>query len=130
MKKFLEKRGSTKTWETATQYALVHSVALLAVALSQKNDPRPSPSLDLAGKSFGTGAHSTRRRLSALLTLSAGVGSAAGGTLLFSGSLYGLCLGGPRLLGPVTPIGGLVLIWGWLCVGWSGFEGETKKPAA
>jgi uncharacterized membrane protein YgdD (TMEM256/DUF423 family) len=37
------------------------------------------------------------------------------GTLLFSGSIYLLSLGiGPRrLLGPVTPIGGLLLILGW-----------------
>jgi uncharacterized membrane protein YgdD (TMEM256/DUF423 family) len=38
------------------------------------------------------------------------------GVLLFSGSLYGLALGGPRLLGPVTPIGGLLLMVGWLCL--------------
>ena len=33
--------------------------------------------------------------------------------IAFSGSIYGLCLGGPRLLGPVTPIGGLSLMTGW-----------------
>ena len=38
------------------------------------------------------------------------------GTLLFSGSLYGLALGGPQWLGPVTPLGGLLLIIGWLCL--------------
>jgi uncharacterized membrane protein YgdD (TMEM256/DUF423 family) len=36
------------------------------------------------------------------------------GTLAFSGSLYLLALGGPRFLGPVTPLGGLLLIAGWL----------------
>ncbi len=36
------------------------------------------------------------------------------GMLLFSGSLYGLALGGPGWLGPVTPLGGLLLIIGWL----------------
>ena len=35
------------------------------------------------------------------------------GTALFSGSLYGLALNGPRLLGPVTPVGGLCFIAGW-----------------
>ena len=35
------------------------------------------------------------------------------GIVLFSGSLYWLTLGGPRWLGPVTPIGGLALIGGW-----------------
>ncbi len=38
------------------------------------------------------------------------------GTLLFSGSIYGLSLSnnGATLLGPVTPIGGLLLIIGWV----------------
>jgi uncharacterized membrane protein YgdD (TMEM256/DUF423 family) len=35
------------------------------------------------------------------------------GTLLFSGSLYGLALGGVRAIGFVTPLGGLALIAGW-----------------
>ncbi|MGB0254601.1 MAG: DUF423 domain-containing protein [Flavobacteriaceae bacterium] len=42
------------------------------------------------------------------------------GTLLFSGSIYGLSLSSmslstlPKILGPVTPIGGLLLILGWV----------------
>lgn len=43
------------------------------------------------------------------------------GTLLFSGSIYGLSLGSktalsilPKILGPVTPMGGLLLILGWV----------------
>ena len=39
------------------------------------------------------------------------------GTLLFSGSIYALSLGGPRLLGPVTPLGGLLLMAGWVAFG-------------
>ena len=35
------------------------------------------------------------------------------GTVLFSGSLYGLALNGPRMRGPVTPLGGLCFIAGW-----------------
>ncbi|MBO0331113.1 DUF423 domain-containing protein [[Muricauda] lutisoli] len=40
------------------------------------------------------------------------------GTLLFSFSIYALCLGAakgnkPRFLGPVTPLGGLLLVVGW-----------------
>ncbi|MEZ2413916.1 DUF423 domain-containing protein [Muriicola sp. E247] len=40
------------------------------------------------------------------------------GTLLFSFSIYGLCLSGAKgrkwkFLGPVTPIGGLLLLAGW-----------------
>ena len=36
------------------------------------------------------------------------------GIILFSGSLYYLALGGPSWLGPITPLGGLLLILGWL----------------
>lgn len=36
------------------------------------------------------------------------------GTVLFSFSLYGLALGGPSWLGPVTPLGGLLMIVGWI----------------
>lgn len=37
----------------------------------------------------------------------------AGGAV-FAGSLYAMALGGPRALGMVTPIGGTVLIGGWM----------------
>ncbi len=37
-----------------------------------------------------------------------------GGILAFSGSLYLLALGGPGWVGPVTPLGGLLFIAGWL----------------
>ncbi len=46
--------------------------------------------------------------------------SFAAGVLLFSGSLYVLALGGPRWLGPVTPLGGLAFIAGWLALLWAG----------
>ena len=36
------------------------------------------------------------------------------GIALFAGSLYALALGGPRLLGPLTPLGGSCLVAGWL----------------
>lgn len=38
------------------------------------------------------------------------------GIVLFSGSLYAMALGGPPILGAVTPLGGLALISGWLAV--------------
>ncbi len=72
-------------WHTATLYHLVHSVALLGVAL---------------------GVPAERRTLPATLL--------AAGVVLFSGSLYALALGAPRWLGPVTPIGGSCLVLGWL----------------
>ena len=40
------------------------------------------------------------------------------GILLFSGSIYCLCLlDGVSWLGPVTPLGGLVMIIGWVALG-------------
>ena len=36
------------------------------------------------------------------------------GIFFFSGSLYWLALDGPAWLGPITPIGGLLLILSWL----------------
>ncbi len=85
---------SLATWDTAVFYQLVHALALLAVAglmrVSQLSDPHASTTGYLvAGWGFIVGV------------------------LLFSGSLYGLTLGGPRLLGPITPIGGLALLTGW-----------------
>ena len=38
------------------------------------------------------------------------------GTLLFSFSLYGLAFGAPSTVGYATPIGGVLLMGGWLGV--------------
>ena len=40
------------------------------------------------------------------------------GALLFSGSLYALAFGAPRILGMVTPFGGLCFLAGWLLLAW------------
>jgi len=37
-----------------------------------------------------------------------------GGILVFSGSLYALALSGIRILGAITPIGGLLFMAGWI----------------
>lgn len=74
-------------WRTAALYHLVHSAALLAVAVGLPAD---------------------RRALPAALF--------AAGIVLFSGSLYALSLGAPRWLGPVTPLGGVAFVLGWLAV--------------
>lgn len=81
--------GPLETWHTAVEYHLLHAVALLAVALYGSATGRP-------------------------IGLPAGLFAA--GIVLFSGSLYGLALGGPRLLGPVTPLGGLCLIAAWIAL--------------
>lgn len=36
------------------------------------------------------------------------------GLLLFCGSLYFIALGGPKWIGPITPLGGLCFMAGWL----------------
>jgi uncharacterized membrane protein YgdD (TMEM256/DUF423 family) len=41
------------------------------------------------------------------------------GVLLFSGSLYAMALGAPRLVGVVTPIGGLCFLAGWAVLAWA-----------
>ncbi len=39
------------------------------------------------------------------------------GILLFSGSLYALSLSGVGVLGAITPVGGLLFLIGWACLG-------------
>lgn len=40
------------------------------------------------------------------------------GATIFSGSLYLMAVGAPRWLGAITPIGGALMIAGWLLVAW------------
>lgn len=40
------------------------------------------------------------------------------GAAIFAGTLYAIAMGGPRLLGAVTPIGGTLMIAGWLWAAW------------
>ncbi len=42
-----------------------------------------------------------------------------GGAAIFAVTLYAMALGAPRWLGAVTPIGGVLLIAGWLWLAWS-----------
>ena len=45
------------------------------------------------------------------------------GAALFAATLYAMALGGPRWLGAVTPIGGTLLIIGWLWADWLYWRG-------
>lgn len=74
-------------WRTAVEYQFWHALALLAVGLLARD--APGGLLAASGAAF------------------------AAGILVFSGSLYALALGGPRLLGALTPAGGLLLLAGW-----------------
>ena len=48
-----------------------------------------------------------------------------GGVFLFSGSLYLLALTDLGMLGAITPIGGLLLMAGWILIGIGGFRTES-----
>ncbi len=89
LKETLTAHGTLETWRTAVLYQLVHSVVLLALV-----GWREAPA---------------KMRRGAAWCLIAGV-------VLFSGSLYWLALGGPGFLGPVTPLGGLSLLAGWVLI--------------
>ena len=76
-------------WGTATQYLALHALALLATGMLMERQPPRRP-LALAGQAF-------------LL-----------GTTLFSGSLFLRVLLDMPSWGMVTPLGGALLILGWL----------------
>ena len=74
-------------YHTGVEYQFYHAFALLAVGLCAQQ--RPSRTLDFAGLCF------------------------TAGILLFSGSLYALALSGLRMLGAITPLGGVMFLLGW-----------------
>ena len=86
----LEKRlsllGTTEVWKTAVDYQIWHTLAIFILAFS------------------GLGNLATRISGTCFCL----------GIPLFSGSLYCLALGGPIWLGPITPIGGLSFMSGWV----------------
>lgn len=45
-----------------------------------------------------------------------------GGAAIFAVTLYLMALGAPRWFGAITPIGGTLLIGGWLWLAWSGMR--------
>lgn len=77
-------------FETGVRYQAWHTLALLAV---------------LAWR--GTSALAGQRLA---------MGLWAAGMLLFSGSLYAMALTGARGLGMITPVGGVLMIAGWLAL--------------
>jgi uncharacterized membrane protein YgdD (TMEM256/DUF423 family) len=85
-------------FETGMRYQMYHALALLAVGLLAGRSP--SRALTVAGAAF---------------TL---------GTLLFTGSLCALSLGGARLWGAVTPFGGVAFLAGWLAL----TAGVLRRP--
>ena len=87
---------SLALWETAARYFMVAGLGLVLIGL--------------------TALHQAKRGFDA-----AGVCLAAGG-LIFSGTVAVLALGGPRWLGAVTPIGGTLMIAGFVLFAWNALE--------
>lgn len=91
----LEARGSLATWDTAVRYQLVHALALIAFGLHRERT---------TGNDFPA----------VLLFL---------GSVFFSGSLYALSFEILKgLMVPLTPLGGVLMILGWL-----GFAREALR---
>lgn len=72
---------------------------------------------------FHTGARwEVVAALAAILAARAGATTAAAlqvlGAAAFAGALYGLALGGPSGLGALAPVGGGLMILGWLAFAW------------
>ena len=80
-------------WQTGAAYLLPHAVAVMALGLNGRPGLR-APGLLLAG-----------------------------GSALFAGTLGAMALGGPRWLGAVTPLGGLLMIGGWALLAWRAGRG-------
>ncbi|MAV27786.1 MAG: hypothetical protein CMQ05_17055 [Gammaproteobacteria bacterium] len=76
-------------YNTAVAYQMVHAVAVLVIVLLARTSESP-------GLYHGAAV------------------SMLSGILLFSGSLYALTLLGWRWFGPITPLGGLLLMMGWV----------------
>lgn len=51
------------------------------------------------------------------------------GAMLFALTLYAMALGAPRWLGAVTPVGGVLMIGGWLGVAWGALRNPSSPRA-
>jgi uncharacterized membrane protein YgdD (TMEM256/DUF423 family) len=87
-------------WETAAHYHLVHALALVLVGALR--DKIAAGSLSWVGRLF------------------------LGGIVLFSGSLYALSLSGVKVLGAITPLGGVCFLLAWTILAVS----SCKHPPA
>jgi uncharacterized membrane protein YgdD (TMEM256/DUF423 family) len=88
LKPFLLQTGRLDTFEKGVQYQFYHSFALLILGLIMMKMEHKF--LNYAGYCF------------------------MGGIIVFSGSLYILCLSNVSKWGAVTPFGGVLMIAGWV----------------
>lgn len=102
LKSLLEESGRLDTFETAVKYHFYHSLALFGLGILALVKPEWKK-LGLSYWGF---------------TL---------GILIFSGSLYVLCLSGITWLGAVTPLGGVAFILGWIGLFWGSFKSSSSK---
>lgn len=97
--------GRLEAWETAVSYQMYHAPVLLLAAAANA------------------------RLASRLLSVAAGC--LLGGVLIFSGTLYLLVWFDLPVLGMITPVGGTLLIVGWMLLAivlarhWSSVAGES-----
>jgi uncharacterized membrane protein YgdD (TMEM256/DUF423 family) len=89
------------TFEVGARYQMYHALGLLGAAWVGERWPHPAARV--AGWLF------------------------AAGTVLFSGSLYGLALSGARWLGAVAPAGGVAFLGGWLALAWAAWRGRSDE---
>lgn len=92
-------------WETAARYQMYHALALIGLGLwigqlaARTSAPAAVPaSVPVAGWAFTIGI------------------------VLFSGSLYALALSGIKVLGAITPLGGLAFLIGWIAFALAAFK--------
>ncbi len=84
-------------YQTAVQYHFYHCLALLVVGLLMHS-----------------GIQHLSLRISAVLFFF--------GVLVFSGSLYALAITEIKILGAITPIGGLMFLIAWACLAYSAWK--------
>ncbi len=84
-------------YQTAVQYHFYHYLALLVVGLLMHS-----------------GVQHLSLRIAAVLFFL--------GVLVFSGSLYALAITEIKILGAITPIGGLMFLIAWACLAYSAWK--------
>jgi len=104
LKDLLAAGGQTENWATASRYALEHALALVAVGL-----------LAATGRA-------------APMPLGWAACCLFAGTLIFSGCLAVLAVTGIRILGAIVPLGGGLLIAGWLLLAWAAARPPRPSP--